>query len=86
MTGTDHNSISKKPILPLRNDLDHLILPRLHIELGLTVRYFNCLKRSVGSRTLVLLKRDTLSFLTSGKMPLCPWKSLGLNWTRQEKK
>ena len=54
VTGTDHNSISKKPILPLRNDLDHLIPPCLHIELGLTVRYFKlleeeCRKQDFGS-------------------------------------
>ena len=44
VTGTDHNSISKKPILPLRIDLDHLVPPCLHTELGLTVRYFRMLE------------------------------------------
>ncbi|XP_072040956.1 uncharacterized protein [Amphiura filiformis] len=40
ISGKDHHSISKRPLLPLPSDLLQIVPPSLHILLGLVVRHF----------------------------------------------
>ena len=44
VSGRDYHSISKPPIFPLPEDIEHIIPPALHIILGLVVRYFKLLE------------------------------------------
>ncbi|XP_072027742.1 autocrine proliferation repressor protein A-like [Amphiura filiformis] len=44
VSGRDHHSISKRPILPLPSDIKQIVPPSLHIILGLVVRYFKLLE------------------------------------------
>ena len=45
VTGASFHSISRKPIIPVVTDMDHIIPPSLHILLGLVVRYFKLLEQ-----------------------------------------
>ncbi|XP_072032273.1 uncharacterized protein [Amphiura filiformis] len=44
ITGHMFHSISKKPLFPLPESIEHIVPPSLHILLGLGVRYFNLLE------------------------------------------
>ena len=44
ITGHMYHSISKQPLFPLCDGIDHVVPPALHILLGLVVRYFNLLE------------------------------------------
>ncbi|XP_072023493.1 uncharacterized protein [Amphiura filiformis] len=45
ISGRDHHSISRRPLLPLPSDLLQIVPPSLHILLGLVVRYFKLIEK-----------------------------------------